>query len=349
MSAPFFFSEPQKRTVGELAQAVDGELHGNPDTVIAGVAPLDDASEGAISFMEKPKYLDALKTTKASAVLLAAKYLEHVPEGVCAIVVGDAYRAYAQVSALLYPEAMRPRTLGFDAPVHPTCSIHPHATLEDGVIVEPNVVVGEGAQIGAGSILHAGCVIGAGVRIGRKCNIGNHASIEHTLIGDRVIIHAGARLGQDGFGFAPGANHIKVPQLGRVIIQDDVEIGANTAVDRGTTSDTVIGEGTKIDNLVQIGHNCVLGRHCFIVANVGLAGSTIIGDYVTFAGGSASAGHLTVGSFSQVAGMAAVAEDLPPKSRVGGIPAVPIRYFLQQAAKAKREAQGKRKGKNDDE
>lgn len=346
MSDPVFYEAPQPRTAGEIAELIGADLVGDPDLKIRSVAPIDAAAPEHIAFVDKPKYRDALSSTSASAVIVPATLVDLVPKACAALVVQEPYRAYAQVAAILYPQSLRPIPSGM---VSDMASVHPTAAIEEGVVIEAGCVVGAGASVGAGSVLGANSVVGANVTIGRSCDIGPNSVIQHTLVGDHVIIHAGACIGQDGFGFAPGASHLKVPQLGRVILQDHVDVGANTTIDRGTTSDTIIGEGTKIDNQVQIGHNCVIGRHCFIVAQVGLAGSTIVGDYVTFAGGSSSVGHINIGSFSQIAGMSAVTEDLPPKSRVGGIPAIPIRYFLQDLAKARRRATSKERGKSKDD
>ncbi|MEO0497569.1 MAG: UDP-3-O-(3-hydroxymyristoyl)glucosamine N-acyltransferase [Pseudomonadota bacterium] len=342
MSDPVFYPAPQPVSVTILAQHLGAELFGDALTLIDTVAPIDAAGPGAIAFVDKAKYRQALIETKASAVIISSALVSVAPEHISRLVVADPYRAYAQAAAMLYPDSMRPLLSGVQSS---RFSVHEGAHIEQGVVFEPGCVVAAGARIGSGTTIGANSFIGPNSVIGRQCDIGPNAVIQHSIIGDRVIIHPGACIGQDGFGFAPGASHLKVPQLGRVIVQDQVDIGANTTIDRGTTSDTVIGEGTKIDNQVQIGHNCVIGRHCFIVAKVGLAGSTIVGDYVTFAGASATVGHVTVGSHSQVAGMSAVTEDLPPKSRVGGIPAIPIRYFLQDLAKARRRATDKERGK----
>ena len=199
--------------------------------------------------------------------------------------------------------------------------------------VDPSVVIGPHAEIGSGSVICAGSVIGPNVRLGRNVTIGAGATIVHALVGNDVIIHSGVRIGQDGFGFAMGPQgHLKVPQVGRVIIQDRVEIGANTTIDRGANRDTIIGEGTKIDNLVQIGHNVVIGRHCVIVSQVGISGSTRLGDYVVMGGQSGSVGHVTIGTGAQIAGTASVSGDIPPGERWGGTPARPLRQWGRELA-----------------
>jgi UDP-3-O-[3-hydroxymyristoyl] glucosamine N-acyltransferase len=244
------------------------------------------------------------------------------------------YRGFALALQYFYPDAMTPKAALAQAgdPL-----IHPTATLEHDVRIEPGAVIGREAQIGGGTTIAAGAVIGYRVAIGRGSYIGPGATVTHALVGDRVILHAGVRVGQDGFGFAMGAGgHLKVPQIGRVIIQDNVEIGANTCVDRGALKDTIIGEGTKIDNLVQIGHNVVIGRHCVIVAQVGISGSTELGDLVAMGGQSGAVGHIKVGAGAQIAGGAHVKDDVPPGARMGGTPAVPMQEWARQIAHLKR-------------
>jgi UDP-3-O-[3-hydroxymyristoyl] glucosamine N-acyltransferase len=232
---------------------------------------------------------------------------------------------------------MRPGSTFGASGVIPGSYVHPTARLEPEVVVDPGAVVGPGAEIGRGTVVGAGAVIGAGSRVGRDCSIGAGASILHALLGNRVIIHPGARIGQDGFGFAfADGKHRKVPQVGRVIVQDDVEIGANTTIDRGATRDTIIGEGTKIDNLVQVAHNVVIGRHCIIVAQTGISGSARLDDYVVLGGQVGVVGHVRIGEGAQIAASSNVNSDVPAGVRWGGTPAKPVRDWFRELHTLKR-------------
>jgi len=239
------------------------------------------------------------------------------------------------VLARLYPAAYRLEGAygGHAGHISEGAHIHASARLEPGVTVEPGAVIGARAEIGTGTTIGAGTVIGHDCRIGRNCYIGPNATLIHSLIGNRVTVHGGARLGQDGFGFAMGPRgHQKVPQIGRVVVQDDVEIGANTTIDRGANRDTIIGEGTKIDNLVQIAHNVVIGRHCVIVSQVGISGSTTLEDFVVVAGQAGLVGHVTIGMGAQVGAQAGVMNDVAPGARVLGSPAKPGRQYFREVA-----------------
>jgi UDP-3-O-[3-hydroxymyristoyl] glucosamine N-acyltransferase len=310
--------------------------------LIIDVAPLDQAGPGDLTFLDNPKYLGAFRATRAAAALVAPRQADACPAGCAALLAGDPYRAMALVMARLYPSAVRPGSVFDETGVSPAARVHPSARLEMGVIADPGAVIGRGAEIGAGTIIGPNAVIGPDVRIGRDGAIGASTTILAALIGDRVIIHPGAHIGQDGFGFALGPRgHLKVPQIGRVIIQDDVEIGAGVTIDRGANRDTVIGEGAKIDNLVQIGHNVVIGRHAVLVSQSGVSGSSVIGDFAALGGQAGIAGHLRIGAGAQVAAAAGVMTDIPPGERWGGAPAKPIREFFREVAAVRKLAVGK--------
>ncbi|MGO9134171.1 MAG: UDP-3-O-(3-hydroxymyristoyl)glucosamine N-acyltransferase [Methylovirgula sp.] len=333
MSDPVFFRAASLPTLADVLSWTGAKLPGGAEpapVLIMRVAPLDAAGPGSLTFFDNPKYLDALSTTRATACIVSERYAARVPPGTFALVTPEPYRALAAVLTQLFPDSVNPHSYFGAAGVSPGAFLHPEARLEADVIVDPGAVIGPGAEIGSGSSIGPNTVIGPQVRIGRNCLIGPGVRIAYALIGNRVIIHAGAAIGQDGFGFAIGSRgHKKVPQIGRVIIQDDVEIGANTTVDRGMMRDTVIGEGTKIDNLVQIAHNVRIGRHCLIVAQTGISGSTELGDFVSVGGQAGFAGHITVGAGAQIAAQSGVIANVPPKAKLGGTPARAFRDWLR--------------------
>ncbi len=333
MSDPVFFRPVSHPSLAEILSWTGARASGVADSaaiVIEQLAPLDEAGPGALAFFDNPKYLDALLATRATACFVTERFAGRVPAKTLALVTAEPYRAFAAVLAHLFPDAVKPGSCFGSRGISPGAFVHPEARLESDVIVDPGAVIGPGAEVGSGSSIGPNAVIGPQVRIGRDCLIGPGARILNALIGNRVIIHSGAAIGQDGFGFAIGRRgHMKVPQIGRVVIQDDVEIGANTTVDRGMIRDTVIGEGTKIDNLVQIAHNVRIGRHCLIVAQAGISGSTELGDFVSVGGQAGFAGHLSVGPGAQIAAQAGVTVDVPAKARLGGTPARAFRDWLR--------------------
>jgi UDP-3-O-[3-hydroxymyristoyl] glucosamine N-acyltransferase len=265
------------------------------------------------------------------------KFAANAPAYMAVLVTPAPYRAFVAVAQKLYPGAMRPSSLFEASGVSASALVHPSARLESGVVIDPAAVIGPRAEIGAGTVIAPGAVIGPDVRIGRGCVIGASATIVHALIGDRVIIHAGVRIGQDGFGYLPGAaGHGKVPQVGRVIIQDGAEIGANSTLDRGAIRDTVIGEGTKIDNLVQIAHNVEIGRHCVLAAYTGISGSCSIGDYVMMGGRVGVTDNITIGAGAMIAAGSGVMSNVPAGEKWGGAPAQPARDWLKANAALRR-------------
>ena len=347
MTEPTFFAPPKPATVAEICAWTGATCADETAlaTVLQGVGPLDSAGRGSVTFLDNKKYLPQLAETRATAVLVADRHVKDVPEGVIALVTRDPYRAFATIVGRFYPAALRLEgAWGGEGGVAAGAHVHPSAELEPGVTVEPGAVIGARAEIGTGTVISAGAVIGHDVRIGRNCWVGANASLIHCLIGNRVNIHAGVRIGQDGFGFAMGpGGHQKVPQIGRVVVQDDVEIGANTTIDRGANRDTVVGEGTKIDNLVQIAHNVVIGRHCVIVSQVGISGSCELGDFVALGGQAGLAGHLKIGMGAQIGASSGLMNDVPAGQRWIGAPAKPIKEFWREMAALGKLAQESRK------
>jgi len=306
----------------------------NGESLIEDVRPLAEAHPQHLSFLDNRKYMPQLRETRAGACLIAPEFADRVPQGTVALALKAPYRGFATALQIFYPDALQPKA-AMVAAGEPL--VHPSAHIGEGALVEPGAVIGREAQIGRGTTVAAGALVGYRVVVGEGCYIGPGVSLTHAIVGNRVILHAGVRIGQDGFGFAMGPQgHLKVPQIGRVLLHDDVEIGANSCVDRGALKDTVIGQGTKIDNLVQIGHNVVIGRHCVIVGQTGISGSTELGDFVVMGGQSGAVGHIKVGSGAQIAGGGHAKDDVPAGARMGGTPAVPMAEWARQIAALKR-------------
>lgn len=333
MTEPFFFERTKALSIGEIAELTGAEpLAGAPlGRLIRDVATLERAGPADLAFLDNPNYADGIATTRAGACLIAPRFEARAPAGLALLRSREPYRAFVKVARALFPASLRPSSLFAAGGISPSAFVHPSARIESGASIDPAAVVGPGAEIGAGTVIGPTAVIGPMVRVGRDCAIGAGVSLTHALVGDRVIVHPGCRIGQDGFGFVMGpGGHEKVPQLRRVIIQDDVEIGAGTTIDRGGTRDTVIGEGTKIDNLVQIGHNVSIGRHCVIVAQTGISGSATLQDFVVLGARVGVNNHVTIGEGAQIAAVSAVHGDVPPGARWGGTPAKPARLWFRE-------------------
>lgn len=337
MADPRFFRADGPFTLGELAARAGAELDGDAGREIDDVAPLDAAGPRELTFLDNPRYRQHAGSTRAGACVVRAEDAPVLPEGTARLVTAEPYRAYARIAAAFHPDEALPKAPA-DRPteIAPGAHVDASAQVGPGAVVEPGAVVGPGAEIGAGCRIAACAVIGRGVVMAEACRIGAGASITHAILGARVIVHAGARIGQDGFGFAMGREHLKVPQLGRVVIGDEVEIGANTTIDRGSGPDTIIGRGCKIDNLVQIAHNVRLGEGCIVVAQSGISGSARIGEGTVIAAQVGITGHLSIGPRTQLAARTAVIGDLPGDAAYGGAPALPIKEWRRQMVAIRR-------------
>ncbi|RZJ18720.1 MAG: UDP-3-O-(3-hydroxymyristoyl)glucosamine N-acyltransferase [Brevundimonas sp.] len=328
-----FFETLAPLTVAEIAEQVGGRVVRGGERHIAAVAPLATARETELAFLSDRKLADRLTTTGAGCVIVAGAFVDAVPARIAVIESGEAQAAWARASLLLHRAHRLDRSAD-----------RAQVVEDDAVLLAPGVVVGAGARIGRGSEIGANTVIGPGVQIGRDCVIGANVSLAFCLIGDRVRILSGARIGEAGFGAAPSrTGPVDIPQLGRVIIQDNVTVGANTCIDRGAYDDTVVGENTKIDNLVQIAHNCVVGRNCLMAAHSGISGSVTVGDNVMFGGQAGVGDHITIGQGARIAAGAGVLADVPAGETWSGYPAKPLRQSLREAIWLAKQA-GRKKG-----
>jgi UDP-3-O-[3-hydroxymyristoyl] glucosamine N-acyltransferase len=321
-------------TLSELARWVDGDIvRGGLDLSLTGMAALDMAGPHDVSFLGNEKYRSQFLQTHAAAVIVPRGETEG-PEGTALIAVDNPTLAFAVV--VRHFVAI---TRAFAPGIHPQAFVDPSASLDPAkVCVHPGAAILAGASVGDGSEIGPNSVIGAGAVIGKDCHIMANVTIrERCILGDRVVLQPGAVIGADGYGYQfSGGRHVKIDQVGIVEIGDDVEIGANTTIDRARFGKTLIGEGTKIDNLVQIGHNCVIGKHCLIVSFCGISGSTRIGDYVTMAGQAATAGHLTIGDKSTIAGRTGITHNLPGGEVYAGFPAQSYREEMKLRAHVRR-------------
>lgn len=328
MADPRFYDSKGPLSADRIEQLTGARLaSGDRQAPVHDVAPLDRAVPGQLSYCDGPRFAAALRQTGAGAVLVTPQLASAAPAHALVFECARPAMAFAQIATALYPDA----GLIWPAANPPVLAIAATARVGAGTIVAPGAFIGEGVEIGNDSIIGPGAVIGRGVQIGHRARIGAQVTLSHALVGDNCAILPGTRIGQDGFGYVNSPRgHYKIPQLGRVIIQDNVEIGANVTIDRGALADTVIGEGTKIDNLVQIGHNNRIGRHCIIVSQVGISGSCDLGDFVVLGGQVGMADHLKVGSGAFVAAKAGVTRSLDGGKVYGGFPARPVEQWRRE-------------------
>ncbi|MEJ5019558.1 UDP-3-O-(3-hydroxymyristoyl)glucosamine N-acyltransferase [Ochrobactrum vermis] len=351
MADPVFFAPSRELTIGDIADFTGARLR-DPKFAprsVARLSSLKDAADGSLAFVEGKKYADGLSSISAAGVLCTEALVDSVPSHIAALVTRSPQRDFASVGRMLFPTSVRPVSWFGETGVSAGAIIHPTAHIEDGATIEAGAVIGKGVTIGSGTLVASTAVIGEGSQIGRNSYIAPGVTVQCAFIGNQVSLHPGVRIGQDGFGYVPGAAGLeKVPQLGRVIIQDNVEIGANTTIDRGSLNDTVIGEGTKIDNLVQIAHNVRFGRFCIVAAHCGISGSCVIGDQTMLGGRVGLADHLIIGSRVQVAAASGVMNDIPDGERWGGIPARPIKQWFRDIANIRSIGQSRKEQSSDE-
>jgi UDP-3-O-[3-hydroxymyristoyl] glucosamine N-acyltransferase len=329
MPDPQFFRRAGPFRLAEIARLIDADPPAPEagELLIHDIAPLDAAAPGEISVLTDARHVEALTQTRAGVIVTNHDLARHAGERRNLVFVRQPRLAYAQIGHLFYPAP--PLAAGID----PLARAHPSATIGEGSQIDPGAVIGQRVVVGARCRIGCNAVLGDGVRLGDDCRIGANTTISHALIGARVTVETGVSIGAQGFGFVPGPSGLlRMLQLGRVIIEDDVEIGANCAIDRGATEDTVLGAGTVLDNLVHIGHNVRIGRHCVICGQVGIAGSSVIGDGVMMGGQVGIGDHLTIGAGARIAAKSGVMRDIEPDATVGGFPAIAIKNWHRQTA-----------------
>ena len=313
-----------KKTLVEIAQAIQGRVVGDGALLIKGISGIKEAQAGDLTFLANPKYLPLAASTAASAIIVGKDVLI---EGKAVVQVDDPSAAFSKI-VFMIKEDFTPKLQG----VHPSAVIDPSAVIGEGCGIGPYVVVEKGARVGARTVICAGCYVGQKTVIGEHCLIYPNVTLrENITIGNKVIIHSGTVVGADGFGYIPvNGVHVKIPQMGTVVIEDDVELGASVTIDRARFDKTFIGQGTKIDNLVQIGHNAHVGRHCIIIALAGIAGSCRIGDHVIVAGQAGMGGHLNIGDHAIIAAQSGVIKDVPAGAKMFGTPAQDYRTAVRE-------------------
>jgi len=329
---PRFFPGQGPQPLAALLAAAGATAEGDAERRFSGVAALAEAGPDEIAFLETAKHREGLGATRAGAVVLREAEAGLLPPGCLAIISAMPALAFGHIAAVFHPP---PRGHGQR---HASASIDASAQLDPSADIGPFAVIGAGAEIGAGCIIHAHAVVGPGVVLGENCTIHPHASISNAICGRGVVLHAGARVGNEGFGFTPTpqGRFVTMPQLGAVLLGDEVEVGANSCIDRGALGDTIIGRATRIDNLAQIGHNVRLGQGCVVVAQVGISGSAVLGDWVQVGGQVGIAGHLHIGDRARIGAQAGVMRDVEPGADMLGSPARPVRIKMREIATVQR-------------
>lgn len=327
MIHPQFLKHLTPLTLKKICQELDINLPYpfSEEKLFCGISPLSKASHNDLSCYHNTKYLETLKKTQAGACLITKQFAQYVPSSVIPLIVSHPYRAFGKIATLFYPKTLS-REEGLDF-----VSIHPSARIGKNCVLKEFCVIGEDVIIKDNCYIGPHCVIRNGTTIGKNCLLESHITLDYAMLGDEVYIKSGARIGQSGFGFhMDEKGHFDIPQLGGVVIGNNVHIGANTTIDRGSFSHTIIGQGVRIDNLVQIAHNVEIGDNSVLVAQVGIAGSTKLGKFVVAAGQAGIAGHLTIGNGAKIAAQSGLMRNVLDKETVAGSPAIPVRSWHKQ-------------------
>ena len=322
-----FFQKSDKVTLNQIVKLCKVNLPKgvNNNLLFSDISSLDKAKSNHVSFLDNKLYVEKFKKSKAGACFFRKEFLNIAPKNMIPLVTNNPYYAFAIAAHIFYPSKKNSQG------IHPKSNIEGNAQYDKSIQIGPGAVISSDVEIGLNCEIGANTVILSGVKIGKNTHIGPNCTIGYSILGSNIRIHNGVRIGQDGFGFAENIKgHLKMPQLGRVIIEDDVEIGANTTIDRGTNPDTIIGRGSKLDNLVQIGHNVVIGKNCILVSQSGVSGSTVLGDNVIIGGQSGIAGHIKIGNNVKIAAKSGIMKNIKNNEVVGGIPSVPIKDWHRQ-------------------